>query len=58
MLVSMAAITASADEAVMPQAGKLLLRGKYAEAADLYAPLAKKNAAAAFVLARCLAARG
>ncbi len=42
----------------MPQARKLLLRGKYAEAADLYGPLAGKNAAAAVGLARCLAAQG
>ncbi len=58
LLMSVVALTASADEAVMPQARKLLLRGKYAEAADLYSPLAKKNAAAAVGLARCLAAQG
>ncbi len=58
LLVAIAAVTASADEAAMPQAGKLLLRGKYAEAADLYSPPAQKNAAAAVGLARCLAAQG
>jgi tetratricopeptide (TPR) repeat protein len=58
VLVSMAAITASADKAAMPQAATLLLRGKYAEAADLYSSLAKKNPAAAVGLARCLAAQG
>jgi len=42
----------------MPQARKLLLRGKYAEAADIYSSLASKNAAATVGLARCLAAQG
>ncbi len=42
--VGRAAWRPSADEAARPQARKLLLRGKYAEAADLYSPLAAKNA--------------
>jgi tetratricopeptide (TPR) repeat protein len=58
LLFSLTGLTASADEAAMPQARKLLLRGKYAEAADLYSPLAAKNAVAAVGLARCLAAQG
>lgn len=44
--------------ALSDEAGKLLLRGKYGEAADLYSPAAKQNAAAAVGLARCLAAQG
>ena len=58
LLTSVVAMTASADDAVMLRARKLLLRGKYAEAADLYSPLAKKDAAAAVGFARCLAAQG
>lgn len=49
---------ASADDGELSRARKLLLRGKYAEAADLYTPLAKKDAAAAVGLARCLASQG
>lgn len=49
---------ASADEAALPRARKLLLRGKFDEAADLFSPMAKKDAAAAVGLARCLAAQG
>ncbi len=58
LLVSAAALAARAAEGPLPAARKLWLRGKYAEAADLYAPAAGKNAAAAIGLARCLAAQG
>ena len=58
LFVSVGAVTAWADETAMPQARKLLLRGKYAEAADLYSPLATKLPAAAVGLARGLAAQG
>ena len=49
---------ARADEGTLPEVRKLLLRGHYAEAAELYSPLAAKNSAAAVGLARCLAAQG
>jgi cellulose synthase operon protein C len=59
LLIALAtAVGAPADEAAARQAGKLLLRGKYAEAADLYRPLAGKEASAAVGLARCLASQG
>jgi tetratricopeptide (TPR) repeat protein len=57
LLASVMVPAASGDDA-MRQARKLLLRGKYAEAADLYSPKAGKNPAAAVALARCLAAQG
>ena len=40
------------------EARRLLMSGKYAEAAELYAPEAEKNPAAALGLARCLEATG
>jgi cellulose synthase operon protein C len=58
LLVSVAVLPARADEAALQKARKLLLRGKYAEAADLYRPLAGKEPAAAVGLARCLASQG
>jgi cellulose synthase operon protein C len=42
----------------LSRARHLLLSGKYAEAADIYAPLAKKQPAAAIGLARCHESRG
>ena len=56
--MSVFALTASAEAPAQPQARKLLLGGKYAEAAELYRPLAAKDPAAAVGLARCLAAQG
>ena len=57
-LVMMAALAVAAGDDALAQARKLLLRGKYAEAAELYSPLAEKDPAAAVGLARCLAAEG
>jgi len=51
------AIIRAADDSPA-KARRLLLGGKYAEAAEIYAPLAKKNPAAALGLARCMAAGG
>ena len=51
-------VTAWAGNGNLPEARKLLLRGKYAEAAEQFAPLAKKDPAAAVGLARTLAAEG
>ena len=47
-----------AAEGVPADARRLLLTGKYAEAAEIYRPLAAKEPAAAIGLARCLAAEG
>jgi cellulose synthase operon protein C len=58
LLAAVAAPGAQADEKTAAKARKLLLRGKYAEAADLYAPTAVKDPAAAVGLARCRAAGG
>ena len=58
LLVSAAALAARAAEGPLPAARKLWLRGKYAEAADLYPPAAGKDPAAAIGLARCLTAQG
>jgi cellulose synthase operon protein C len=58
LIASATAVSALADGAVTRQANKLLLRGKYAEAADLFRPLAGKEPAAAVGLARCLASQG
>jgi cellulose synthase operon protein C len=57
-LLLVIALPTSADETALPKARKLLMRGKYAEAADLYSSLAAKSPTAAVGLARCLAAQG
>ncbi len=51
-----AALTAAEDD--LARARRLLLTGKYAEAAEIYEPLAGRRPAAALGLARSLAARG
>ncbi|MEN6459607.1 MAG: hypothetical protein ABFC63_11840 [Thermoguttaceae bacterium] len=58
LLVFIAAWAEAAGPSPTTTARKLLLRGKYAEAADLYAPLAAKDPTAAIGLSRCLAAQG
>jgi tetratricopeptide (TPR) repeat protein len=50
------AVSAADDD--LPQAQRLLLRGNYAEAAELFAPLIEKHPAAAVGLARSWEARG
>ncbi|MEN6450491.1 MAG: tetratricopeptide repeat protein [Thermoguttaceae bacterium] len=57
-LILVASLASAADGGSPALARKLLLRGKYAEAADLYRPAAAKDPAAAIGLARCLAAQG
>jgi len=49
---------AGAGQGGPAEARRLLLSGKYAEAAEIYQPLADKDPAAALGLARCLAAEG
>ena len=52
------ATVATAAQPPLEKAGKLLLGGKYAEAAEIYEPLAAKDPAAALGLARALEANG
>jgi tetratricopeptide (TPR) repeat protein len=54
----LAASVAAAAGPPLEQARKLLLGGKYAEAAEIYGPLAAKEPAAALGLARALEANG
>jgi cellulose synthase operon protein C len=51
-------LAGKAAEDSLSNARKLLLGGKYAEAAELFEPLAEKSPAAAVGLARCLTAQG
>ena len=54
----LAASVARAADGRLEKAGKLLLGGKYAEAVEIYAPLAAKMPAAALGLARCQEEQG
>ena len=54
----LAATGARAAEDRLPEATKLLMRGNYAEAEEIYAPRAAQDPAAALGLARCQEARG
>ena len=56
--ILLVAAGARAAESSLERAGKLLLGGKYAEAAEIYAPQADKEPAAALGLARSLEAQG
>lgn len=58
ILLLVVVLDACADDAAIQRARKLWLRGKYAEAADIYRPLAEKSPPAAVGLARCLASQG
>ena len=56
--ILLAAAGVRAAEQSLERAGKLLLGGKYAEAAEIYAPRADKEPASALGLARALEAQG
>lgn len=56
--MSAATGVARAGDTSLSAARRLWLHGKYAEAADLYAPKAGRDPAAAIGLARCLVAQG
>jgi len=62
VLIVLASTFAAADAPVagtaLDKAESLLLRGNYAEAVDIYTPLAGGNPVAAVGLARCFAAQG
>jgi len=58
LCIFVAAVAGYAAEDDLAKARKLLLGGKYAEAAEIYAPSAAKVPAAALGLARCLVAEG